>query len=563
MTATLRAGAASHDLEWHAINWRKVSQNVNRLQARIVQATQAGRWGKVKALQRLLTHSFSAKALAVRRVTENQGKWTPGIDGEIWETPAKKAAALQTLRTRGYQPPPVRRVYIPKSRGRTRPLGIPTMKDRAMQALHLLALDPIAETQADPNSYGFRKERSTADAMERCHHVLSRKNGASWVLEGDIHACFERISHTWLEAHVPMDTTLLHKWLKAGIMEQQVVTPTEAGTPQGGILSPVLANLALDGLEARLRDQFPPARRAKVNLARYADDFLVTGSSRELLETEVQPLVEQFFQERGLTLSVEKTCITPITEGIDFLGQHIRRYRDRVLITPARDNVAAFLQKVRSLIKGYPQIPAGRLIVLLNPLIRGWANYHRHSASKDTFRQVDNAIFQAVWAWAKRRHPNKPRRWIRQKYFQSVGMRHWVFFGRYRDKRGRETLVHLFSAASVPITRHGKIKGAANPYDPAWAPYFEARRVKKMAGLTKDQWMLRTLWKEQNGRCLVCEQPLSETTGWNQHHLVGRTERGPNTVENLVLLHPTCHQQVHSQGISVGKPRAGRCVGKA
>ena len=185
------AGAASRGGDWHAIDWRQVHRSVKRLQARIVQATQAGKWGKVKALQRLLTHSYSAKALAVRRVTENPGKWTPGVDGEIWETPEKKAAALQSLRSRGYRPPPVRRVYIPKSEGRKRPLGIPTVKDRAMQALYLLALDPVAETIADPNSYGFRKERATADAIEQCHTILSRKYGAQWVLEGDIQACFD------------------------------------------------------------------------------------------------------------------------------------------------------------------------------------------------------------------------------------------------------------------------------------------------------------------------------------------------------------------------------------
>lgn len=258
MTATLIAGAASHDeVNWHAIHWQKVHQDVRRLQARIVKAEQAGKRGKVKALQRLLTHSFSGKALAVRRVTENQGKRTAGVDGALWDTPAKKATAIQMLRRRGYQPQPLRRIYIPKRNGKTRPLGIPTMLDRAMQALHLLALDPIAECHADPNSYGFRRERSTADAMEQCHTVLSNRGGAQWVFEGDIKACFDRISHAWLLAHVPMDKTILHQWLKAGFMERHVLHPTEAGTPQGGICSPVLANLALDGLETKLREKYP------------------------------------------------------------------------------------------------------------------------------------------------------------------------------------------------------------------------------------------------------------------------------------------------------------------
>src|SRR4051812_30568953 len=247
MTVESRStGAAPGDEEgWHTINWESVHRIVRRLQARIVKAIQGGRWGKVKALQYLLTHSFSGKALAVRRVTENQGKGTPGVDQEIWETPAKRATALQALGQKGYRPQPLRRVYIPKSNGKMRALGIPTMTDRAMQALHLQALDPIAETTADPNSYGFRKERSTADAIEQCHIVLSNRGGARWILEGDIKSCFDRISHEWLLANIPMNKTILQKWLKAGFMEKQVLHATEEGTPQGGICSPVLANLTL------------------------------------------------------------------------------------------------------------------------------------------------------------------------------------------------------------------------------------------------------------------------------------------------------------------------------
>src|SRR6516225_1171645 len=217
MTTVQAVGAVSSEAaEWYAIDWQVIHRNVRRLQVRIVKAVKEGRWGKVRALQRLLTHSFSGKVFAVRRVTENQGKVTPGVDREIWDTPEKKATALRTLQSRGYQPQPLRRVYIPKSNGKMRPLGIPTMRDRAMQALYLLALDPIAETTADPNSYGFRKERSTADAIDQCHTVLSNRGGAQWILEGDIKSCFDRISHDWLLAHIPMPKTILHKWLKAG-----------------------------------------------------------------------------------------------------------------------------------------------------------------------------------------------------------------------------------------------------------------------------------------------------------------------------------------------------------
>jgi RNA-directed DNA polymerase len=230
------AGAVSHEtVDWHAIDWRGVHRIVRRLQARIVKATQAGRWGKVNALQHLLTHSFSSKALAVKRVTENSGKRTPGVDGDIWDSPAKKTAAIGRLHQRGYKPVPLRRVWIPKSHSlKLRPLSIPSMRDRAMQALYLLALDPIAETTADRHSYGFRSERCTADALEQCRVVLCRKISAPWILEGDIQSCFDKISHDWLLANVPMDRQILRQWLQAGFIEKHVWHPTDAGTPQGG-----------------------------------------------------------------------------------------------------------------------------------------------------------------------------------------------------------------------------------------------------------------------------------------------------------------------------------------
>ena len=334
MTAVVtRTGALSgQTVAWHTIDWYAVHRTVRRLQARMVQAVQAGRWGKVRALQHLLTHSFSGKALAVRRVTENDGKKTPGVDGIIWDTPTKTARAIEELRQHGYRAQPLRRTYIPKnsSANRWRPLSIPTMYDRAMQALYLLALDPIAETLGDPNSYGFRTERSTADAMEQCFNVLAQKHSAPWILEGDIRACFDGISHEWLVAHIPMDRAILHQWLKAGVVDKHVLSPTEAGVPQGGICSPVLANLALDGLERVVKAYASlPTRQgqgAKVNLVRWADDFIITGSSYELLEQEIKPLVEQFLHERGLELSPEKTRITHIEDGFDFLGHQVRKY---------------------------------------------------------------------------------------------------------------------------------------------------------------------------------------------------------------------------------------------
>ena len=425
MTTAQAVGAVSSEAaEWYAIDWQARHRNVRRLQVRIVKAVKEGRWGKVRALQRLLTHSFSGKVFAVRRVTENQGKKTPGVDREIWDTPEKKIQATRELKRRGYQPQPLRRVYIPKSDGVTmRPLGIPTMKDRAQQALYLLALDPVVETTADNNSYGFRQQRSCADAMEQCFKTLSRPN-PQWILEGDIKSCFDRISHDWLLAHVSMDRAILQKWLKAGYMDKHVFHETTDGTPQGGIISPALANCALDGLERLLKEKFParkllPSLRGKlscVHFIRYADDFIITGRTKELLEEQVKPLVEQFLQLRGLELSPKKTVITHVEQGFDFLGQNVRKYpKGKLLIKPSKKNVKIFLDGIRKIIKAGLGLSAAELIDWLNPKIRGWANYHRHVVSKRDFQRVDHVIFIRLWQWARRRHPEKSLGWLKQK----------------------------------------------------------------------------------------------------------------------------------------------------
>ncbi|WP_269059620.1 group II intron reverse transcriptase/maturase [Methylomonas sp. LL1] len=368
-----------------------------------MKAIQEGRWGKVKALQWLLIHSFSGKAIAVKRVTENKGKKTSGVDGKTWSTPKAKSQAMLSLRRRGYQPLPLRRVYIPKSNGKERPLGIPTMKDRAMQALYRLALEPVSETTADPNSYGFRPERSTVDAREQCFTVLSRAYAPQWILEGDIKGCFDNISHQWMLENIPMDKSILQKWLKAGYVYQNKLFPTEAGTPQGGIISPTLSNMTLDGLETLLMNRFAlsnrtgrfshgMAARHQVNLVRYADDFIITSRSKELLESEIRPMVENFLHERGLLLSAEKTKITHIDEGFDFLGWNVRKYKGKLLIKPAKKNVKAFLDEIRATVKANNQAKQTNLIRLLNPKIRGWANYHKAAVAKVTALKETIAI---------------------------------------------------------------------------------------------------------------------------------------------------------------------------
>jgi RNA-directed DNA polymerase len=567
--ASSLTGAPSHpDDAWHAIDWRKVHQEVRRLQARIVKAVQENRWSKVKALQHLLTHSFSGRALAVRRVTENQGKWTPGVDGEIWDTPQKKAQAIRRLRQHGYRAQPLRRVYIDKSSGNgQRPLGIPCMIDRAFQMLYKFALDPIAETTGDPNSYGFRLGRSTADAIGQCFLNLCRKTSATWILEADLKACFDTISHQWLLDNIPIDKRMLTQWLKSGVIDRHVFQPTEAGAPQGSPISPVIANLTLDGMEGFLKENLPQktveGKSLKVNLTRFADDFIVTGSIHETLAQQVIPLLEQFLGERDLALSPEKTRITYIEQGFDFLGQNIRKYKGKLLIKPSRKSIKAFLNKVRATIKANKQATTGDLINQLNPIIRGWALYHRHVVSKKVFSRVDSELFIALWRWAKRRHRNKSRAWIMKKYFRPTPNHKWQFFGQSSDKDGKPVTICLTHAARIPIRRHVKVKGQANPYDPQWETYFEKRLDVKMGDKLWGKQQLLSLWRSQQGVCPVCQQKITETTGWARHHIIWRCHGGGDTLDNLVLLHPNCHRQVHSRNLSVVKPRPSPGVRKA
>lgn len=553
--------ASSHGMDhWNAIDWQTVERHVRGLQVRIAKAVREGDWRRVKALQRFLARSFSGRAMAVRRVTENAGRRTPGIDGERWSTPIGKYGAIERLKQRrGYQPMPLRRVHIPKANGKKRPLGIPTMTDRAMQALYLLGLAPVAETTGDANSYGFRPWRSTADAIGQCFKVLNgNPHCAQWVLEGDIEGCFDNIDHAWLTDHVPMDTVMLRKWLKAGVVEFGTLRPTVAGTPQGGIISPVLANFALDGLEEALAARFGRkgshnSKGNKVNLVRYADDFIVTGASRELLETEALPLVRDFLASRGLRLSVEKTHITHVDQGFDFLGWNVRKYDGKMLIKPSRKNVKAFLAKVREVVRSLRAAGQPQVVVALNPVIRGWANYHRGQVSKATYNRVDDEIWHLLYRWAKRRHPNKGARWVLERYFRPEGNRRRVFACEVKGKGGTRLLGKLVRASDVRIVRHVKVRSDANPFDPRWDAYFAKLRTERLLLAHGHKRTFTALLKRQEGRCAACGHPITPETGWHVHHVRPRKQGGTDDLDNLALLHRVCHVQ-HHHPASVSPP---------
>jgi len=431
MACKKRIHASYHQkVDWNSINWKKVGAKVKKLQMRIAKAVRERRYRLAKSLQWLLTHSFYAKLFAVRRVVTNKGRRTSGVDGEIWNTPQKKMRAVELLNRRGYKPLPLRRVYIRKKNGSLRPLSIPTMRDR---------------------------------------------DSARWVLEADIQACFDRISHEWMQHNILMDRKILQAWLDAGYVEKGKLYPTKGGTPQGAIISPVLANMTLDGLESAIKRLVP--KGSKVNVIRYADDFVVTGESKEILQEKVLPAIQEFLTQRGLNLSGEKTKITRIEDGFDFLGQHLRKYGDKCIVTPSKGAVKALLTKTRKIIKTHSDHTTWELIEKLNPVIRGWANYHRHICAKQTFSYVDNCIFGQIWKWAVRKHRSKTKKWIRKRYFRSIDSRNWSFFATQKTDSGIMEVKDLFHAVMIKIVRHVKIRSMANPYEKDWLEYFITRKV--------------------------------------------------------------------------------------
>lgn len=472
-TEQLTGASFDEAVRWVTIDWKSAARQVRRLQVRIAKAVKANRWGKVKTLQHLLTNSFYAKLLAVKRVTSNKGKNTPGVDGVLWQGAGAKWRAVHSLRRRGYRPEPLRRIYIPKKNGKKRPLSIPTMTDRAYQALYKLALAPVAETLADGNSYGFREGRSCADAVQACFNALSKPNSATWILEADIKGCFDNISMEWMLEKIPMDKVVLNKWLTAGYVEDGVTFPSRKGTPQGGIISPTLSNMALDGLEEVVRRAVP--RRRRVNFIRYADDFIITGKSRRLLEKQVKPAVEEFLAKRGLALSEEKTVITHIRDGFTFLGQTFRKHGRKLHIKPSDEGIKALVEKVGTLIRKYVSAPMIILIKKLNQVLRGWANYHRHVVASEAFSQIDTYVFRQLWRMLKKRHPGKSVKWLFNEYWTASGRNH-IFAVKQTTRDGREKVYQVVRICSIGIKRHVKVKAAANPYDPKFAKYFWTRR---------------------------------------------------------------------------------------
>jgi RNA-directed DNA polymerase len=534
---------------WADIDWHAVETNVGRLQERIYRATQGGDWMRVKSLQKLLARATSTKILAIRRVTqENQGKNTAGIDGVVCDTPEARLELLRDgLRLQGYRPSPVRRVYIPKDNGKQRPLGIPTVKDRVMQAIVKAALEPEWEARFEANSYGFRPGRCTMDAIEAIHTTLNRKGSSRWILDADISGCFDNIGHGPLLAKLPVFTATIRRWLKAGVVEFGRFSPTDTGSPQGGIASPLLANVALDGMERLFGCEWPdgrprsPAHRKGIDkgigLIRYADDFVVTAPTRDVLETYVKPRIEEFLRDRGLALNEAKTRIVEVNEGFDFLGFHIRKFGrgEKTLVVPQKEKVVKHLRAIKAYLDTHRQTPAGQVIRDLNPVIRGWSHYYRHVSASRTFAKVRHRQWQMLWRWAKRRHPKKPIGWVKARYFRDDG--YWTF------QAGEAELVQ---PDATPITRFTKVAGRQTPYDSAHRLYWRERMKTQVAEETYSQQRLM-LHRSQEYVCALCGVRFIPGETIQIDHLISKYRGGSDDLANKRLVHPWCHRQHHQR----------------
>jgi RNA-directed DNA polymerase len=549
-------GRKAPALDWSTIDWRTVEKDVFKLQQRMYRASLRGQIVQVHRLQRLLMRSWHARLLAVRKVTQdNRGKRTAGIDGERNLSPTARWELANQLRLRE-KVTPLRRVWIPKP-GSTekRPLGIPTMRIRAEQALAKLALEPEWEARFEPNSYGFRPGRSAHDAIGAIFQMICFK--ACYVLDADIRKCFDRINHDTLLKKLntfPRLRRVIKAWLKAGVLEGDDLFPTHEGTPQGGVISPLLANIALHGLESTVVNAFPRTSHGKAgrpHVVRYADDFVVVHHDLATIEKTWQ-IVADWLGQLGLELKPEKTRITHTliphqgNVGFDFLGFNVRQHPQgqthsgkaptgkrlgfKTLIKPSKEAQKRHYAQVAKIIADHRAAAQFALIDHLNPVIDGWANYYRHVVASAVFNRLDHLLFRRLWRWAHRRHPEKSVRWVRQTYWQTQGNRHWVFTSINR--------VPLHDHVATPIERHVKVAGTRSPFDGDWL-YWSAR-----SGHYPDVSRLTArLLRDQKGKCPACNLYFKPGDILERDHITPRSQRGRNVRANLQLLHGHCHDR--------------------
>jgi RNA-directed DNA polymerase len=562
-------------VEWKHINWRKLERRVFKLQKRIYKASRRGDVKAFRKLQKTLMNSWGAKCLSVRRVSQdNQGKKTAGVDGVKSLSPEARVQLVAKLKPKS-KVKPTRRVWIPKpGTDEKRPLGIPVMNDRALQALFKLALEPEWEARFEPNSYGFRPGRSCHDAREAIFNAILQKS--KFVLDADIAKCFDRIDHEALLRKLNTSPTIrrqIRAWLKAGVMDGGQLFPTSEGTPQGGVISPLLANIALHGMEERINKAFPEMSKTmretwyhkkgtkfrSPQLIRYADDFVILHKDITVVQ-RCREIISEWLIDMGLELKPSKTRLTHTlneygTEkpGFNFLGFNIRQWKVskhdskqgfKTIITPSKEKQKVHYDRIASIIDDHKSAPQVALISRLNPVITGWSNYYSASVSKVIFSDLDNLMYLKLKAWAQHRHPKKSRGWVSKKYWQTIGNDNWVFATRQEGKNP----MRLRSHTETKIIRHVKVNGDASPYDGNLI-YWSSRMGKHPEVTVR----VATLLKSQSGKCTHCGMYFRESDVLEIDHITPKSLGGKDEYKNLQILHRHCHDEKTTEDGSVVK----------
>lgn len=534
--------------EWNAIDWKKAEAVVKDLQEKIVIATLKENIKEMYHIQWKILNSFEAKAIAIRRVITNKGGKTAGTDNIVWKSPKDYLNAIQTLteivrNPIEYQAQPLRRVWIPKANSKElRPLGIPTMIDRAVQAIYHLGVDPAVEVNSDPNSFGFRKFRSTQDAITTIRSLLDKKNHPQWILEADISKCFDKIDHDFLIKHTPIcHKMVLKQWLKSGVMDQLNYIDTEEGTPQGGIISPTLCNIALNGIEKHIKSHNPLVKGISpgVHVIRYADDMVITAKSKEIAYKN-KDLLNDFLKERGLQLNETKTLITHVKNGFDFLGFQIRRMKWNSRLNNVTDQDTVLIIKPSS--KGIKKLkdninkiivmnkPIRKIISKLNPILRGWGEHKRISYhTQEVFITIDHWIYQKMLKWSYWQKGSL-RKTV-SKYMIQTNTRRWNWGVSQTEK--------LINLGEISIITRRPLKLDKNPYIRENLEYYESRREKLIEAKFR-----QTIYKLFKQRCPLCEESLHNEEPVELHHIIPRKSGGKYSLENIVPLHELCHKQI-------------------